>query len=74
MASRERPVTTSPEPPQELPPSNRYPESDDFPTGPDVGEAVPDFTLPDQRGVPVRFAEARAGHRALLVFHRSVRW
>ena len=50
------------------------PESDDFPTGPSVGEPLPDFTLPDQHGEPVNFSRARDGKRALVVFHRSVRW
>ena len=62
------------EQPAELPPNFRYPETADFPTGPDVGERLPDFTLPDQRGTPVNFTEARAGRRALVVFHRSARW
>ena len=50
------------------------PESDDFPTGPAVGEPLPDFTLPDQHGQPVNVAQARDGKRALVIFHRSARW
>ncbi|MBM3140139.1 MAG: hypothetical protein FJZ92_07975 [Chloroflexi bacterium] len=58
----------------ETPPTQRTPESDDFPTGPAVGEALPDFTLLDQHGRSVNFGRARAGRRALVVFQRSARW
>ena len=58
---------------EETPPSRRMPESDDFPTGPAVGEPLPDFTLPDQHGRRVNFTEARGGKRALVIFHRSAR-
>ena len=46
----------------------------DVPTGPAVGEAVPDFELPDQHGNLVRFSEARDGSKALVLFHRSASW
>lgn len=62
------------EPPAEPPPTQRVPDTDDFPTGPDVGEPLPDFTLSDQHGRTVNFTEAREGHRALVVFQRSARW
>ena len=58
----------------ETPPTRRVPESDDFPTGPGLGESFPDFTLPDQHGRPVNFTAARDGRRALVLFHRSARW
>ena len=45
-----------------------------FPTGPAVGEPLPDFALPDQFGNLVRFSEARDTDRALVVFHRSASW
>ena len=60
--------------PRELQPNFRFPETGEFPTGPEVGEALPDFTLMDQHGRPVNFASARGGQRALVVFHRSARW
>lgn len=60
--------------PKELAANLRYPETGDFPTGPEVGELLPDFTLMDQRGRPVNFTAERAGQRALVVFHRSARW
>jgi peroxiredoxin len=50
------------------------PETDDFPTGAAVGESVPDFTLPDQRGNAVTLSEVLRESRALVVFHRSARW
>ena len=65
---------TTQEQPQETRPTQRMLESDDFPTGPAVGELLPDFTLPGQRGESVNFTTTRAGRRALVVFHRSVRW
>jgi peroxiredoxin len=50
------------------------PETDDFPSGPAIGEPMPDFTLVNQRGESTNFATARSGKKALVVFHRSVRW
>ncbi len=58
----------------ETPPGLRFPDSDDFPTGPAVGEPLPDFTLPDQSGAPVTFSAARGDRRAAVVFLRSSRW
>jgi len=60
--------------PKEPPANLRFPETGDFPTGPEVGELLPDFTLLDQHGNTVNFTEARGGQRALVVFHRSARW
>ena len=50
------------------------PVSDDFPTGPEIGQTVPDFTLPDQSGRPVAFSAARDGRQALILFYRSASW
>ena len=50
------------------------PTREDFPTGPALGEPVPDFILPDQSGSHVRFSETRGGNRALILFHRSASW
>ncbi len=50
------------------------PETDDYAKGPEIGEKLPDFTLPDQHGKAVTFSEARAGQKALVMFHRSARW
>lgn len=54
--------------------SMRVPETEDFPTGPDVGELLPDFTLPDQHGNQVAFHTARGNDRAYLVFIRATSW
>ena len=45
-----------------------------FATGPAIGEPLPGFTLPDQRGEPVDVHAARAGGRAFLVFVRGTAW
>ncbi len=42
--------------------------------GPAVGERFPDVVLPDQSGRPVDLQAARAGRRALVLFHRSAAW
>ena len=55
-------------------PARRYPAYDEFPTGPDVGERLPDFKLTNQNGELIDFHESRDGGRAAVVFHRSVVW
>ena len=57
-----------------VPPRMRFPESEDFPTGPEVGERLPEIILPNQHGELVNLEEARGERRALVLFHRSVRW
>jgi peroxiredoxin len=42
--------------------------------GQPVGARFPDVRLPDQHGRTVDLHEARAGRRALVVFHRSAKW
>ena len=70
--SEERSLTSQSAEPTPAP--RRMPESDDFPSGPAIGERLPDFTLPDQSGKAVNFTAARDGRRALVMFHRSSRW
>ena len=60
--------------PIEPPPTQRNPTDDQFPTGPEVGDTLPDFTLTDQYGHAVNFRESRGNRRALVLFHRSARW
>ena len=55
-------------------PGRRYPATNDFPTGPDLGEPLPDFTLQNQHGELVDFSDSRAGSRAVVVFYRSAVW
>jgi len=42
--------------------------------GPAIGDRLPDFVLPDAYGKSVRFHEARAGAKTVLVFYRSAVW
>lgn len=55
-------------------PARVYPASDSFPTGPAVGERLPDFTLPNQRGTPVGFHADRGQRKAIVSFQRSAVW
>jgi len=55
-------------------PNRRMPDTEDFAKGPEVGELLPDFTLPNQNGDMVHFAETRGDKQAMVVFHRSARW
>jgi peroxiredoxin len=50
------------------------PLDEDFAKGPDIGDLVPDFTLPDQRGESVNLATARGDGKALILFYRSASW
>lgn len=40
------------ETPERLPPTRWAPVTDDFPTGPAIGEPLHDFELPDHIGTP----------------------
>ena len=42
--------------------------------GPEVGERLPDFELPDQHGRRVRFHEDRGRAKAAVLFYRSDVW
>jgi hypothetical protein len=42
--------------------------------GPAVGARFLDVVLPDQYGKTLHLHQARAGRRALVVFHRSADW
>jgi hypothetical protein len=48
--------------------------NDGYTTGPEPGERIPDFVLPDQNGVPRSLANLSGPHGLLLVFHRSADW
>ncbi len=45
-----------------------------YPTGPAVGERVPEFQLPNQYGELIDFHAARGHHKAALMFQRSAVW
>ena len=55
-------------------PARRYPASYEFPTGPEVGERLPEFTLPNQDGELIDFHENRGDAKSIVVFYRSVVW
>jgi hypothetical protein len=47
---------------------------DGHPTGPEHGERLPDFDLPDPTGRRVRFHADRGNAAAVVVFFRSAVW
>lgn len=42
--------------------------------GPQVGEKVPDFDLPDQNGMRHTLETVRGPNGSLILFHRSADW
>ena len=44
------------------------------PTGPEVGDRLPDFRLPDIHGREVEFHADRGSSKAVVVFFRSAVW
>jgi hypothetical protein len=48
--------------------------NDDYATGPETGEQIPQFTLPDQHDVLRSLANLTGPNGLLLVFHRSADW
>lgn len=55
-------------------PARRYPAGYDYPTGPDIGERLPDFRLSNQNGKQVDFHQDRGDSKAIVVFFRSAVW
>ncbi len=55
-------------------PGRRYPAEHEFPTGPAVGERLPEFELPNQHGDLVDFHADRDDSKAVVVFYRSAVW
>lgn len=55
-------------------PARRYPASEEFPTGPAIGERLPEFTLPNQHGEVIDFHADRGSSRSIVVFYRSAVW
>jgi hypothetical protein len=49
-------------------------QNDGYRTGPEIGEKVPDFSLPDQHGKSWALAELMGPEGLLLVFSRSADW
>ena len=52
----------------------RLSKPDDHQAGPSIGEAVPDFRLPDAYGREVHLEEARGECPAVVLFYRSAVW
>ena len=48
--------------------------NDCYATGPEPGEHIPDFCLPDRHGRPRSLADLAGPNGVLLVFHRSAEW
>jgi hypothetical protein len=48
--------------------------NDNYATGPEPGERIPEFSLPDQEGVARSIANLTGSNGLFLVFHRSADW
>ena len=48
--------------------------NDRYTTGPEPGQPIPAFALPDQTGVSKSLANLTGPNGLLLVFHRSAEW
>ena len=48
--------------------------NDRYTTGPEPGQPIPAFVLPDQTGVLKSLADVTGPSGLLLVFHRSAEW
>ncbi len=48
--------------------------NDGYATGPDIGEKIPEFALPDQTGVIRTLSNLTGKNGLFLVFHRSADW
>ena len=46
----------------------------EFPTGPSIGERLPDVVATDQWGNEINVHDARAGGPLVMVFYRSAVW
>ena len=55
-------------------PGRRYPADHEFPTGPEIGERLPEFQLPNQNGEVIDFHAHRGDSKAIVVFYRSAVW
>jgi hypothetical protein len=48
--------------------------NDNYSTGPESGQRIPDFALPDQKGLSRSLDNLTGRNGLLLVFHRSADW
>ena len=55
-------------------PARRYPATEAFPTGPDIGERLPEFSLLNQEGRLIDYHSDRGDSKSIVVFYRSAVW
>lgn len=55
-------------------PGRRYPASHEFPSGPEVGERLPDFRLSNQNGEMIEYHSNHGDSKSIVVFYRSAVW
>ena len=55
-------------------PARRYPASEEFPTGPEIGDRLPEFSLLNQEGRLVDYHGDRGDSKSIVVFYRSAVW
>ena len=55
-------------------PGRRYPASHEFPSGPEIGDRLPAFSLPNQQGRLVDYHADRGDSKSVVVFYRSAVW
>jgi hypothetical protein len=60
--------------PPELYAKQLWATNDNYTTGPEPGERIPDFELPDQFGEMRSLGNLAGPNGLLLVFHRSADW
>lgn len=55
-------------------PGRRYPATGEFPSGPEIGERLPEFSLANQSGEMVDYHGDRGNSSSIVVFYRSAVW
>lgn len=50
------------------------PNTENWTTGPAVGEAIPEFAGKDQNGIRQTFDDIKGPNGALIIFYRSADW
>ena len=54
-------------------PNSGDPDSEEFSKGPEIGQSVPEFTLPNQWSKKISY-QPDGVHSSLILFHRSADW
>jgi len=54
--------------------ARRFPATTDFPTGPKIGEQLPECRLPNQHGKVIDLHASLDGKQGVVVFYRSTVW